>query len=307
MEVKTHIVSKDFDGFTLMKWFRKNKTGHTHSLIQKLIRKKAIKVNGKNCKGNSELKTGDEITIPAKSIKKPKNKDQEIKVPTKEQVQKLFTNRVIFEDDNLIAINKEQGVAVQGGTGIEISVDDIIKHISLQKGEFYHIVHRLDKDTSGILLIAKHREASIILGKGFKEKLIDKTYLALVSGDVEKQKGRIALPISSRRSAGGAEKMTIDSQKGKISVTEYKVIKKISDKATLLEINPKTGRKHQIRVHLAHLKIPIVGDGKYGGTNSFIEGMPKTLCLHAYKLSHKEGYFPEITCKIEDSSFGSKI
>ena len=140
MEVKTHIVSKDFDGFTLMKWFRKNKTGHTHSLIQKLIRKKAIKVNGKNCKGNSELKTGDEITIPAKSIKKPKNKDQEIKVPTKEQVQKLFTNRVIFEDDNLIAINKEQGVAVQGGTGIEISVDDIIKHISLQKGEFYHIV-----------------------------------------------------------------------------------------------------------------------------------------------------------------------
>lgn len=286
-------VSNEFDGVTLVKWFRKNEIGIPHGLLQKLMRKKAILINDEKSKADTVLKEGDIISLPdtLKKSQKPKRKKARKKLVTEQDADKYLLSNIIFMDKNIIAINKPQGLATQGGSGVKISVDDMLKFLAFEYERPPMLVHRLDKDTSGLLLLARSREAANILGRGFKEKLVDKKYLALVAGIPGTKKGRIALPLGPRRGAGGAEKMAVDNENGKIAVTEYQVLKTIDDKVSLLEVSPKTGRKHQIRAHLAEVGHPIIGDGKYGGKASFVDGFGDNLHLHSWKVSHKEGYF----------------
>ncbi len=295
----TYKVSQDFSGITLIKWFRKNDVGMPHGLIQKLVRKKAILVNGKKAKQEQVLELGDIISLPekAKKVDKPKNPQVKKYIPTEEDAEKHLISNIIFMDKNIIAINKPQGLASQGGSGVVLSIDDMLKYLDFGYDNPPMLAHRLDKDTSGLLLFARTREAARILGIGFKERLIRKKYLAVVAGVPEKNKGRIAFPLGPKRGAGGAEKMAVDYENGKISVTEYKLVKVFdggkngNPVASLLELDPQTGRKHQIRAHLAEIGHPIIGDGKYGGTESFIEGFGKNLHLHSWRASHKDAYF----------------
>lgn len=289
-------VSEEFDGVTLIKWFRKNDVGMPHGLIQKLVRKKSILVNDKKVRQDKVLQVGDIITLPSKLKKEEKKSKAPVKkyIPTEEDAEKYLISNIIFMDKRIIALNKPQGLATQGGSGVVLSVDDMLKYLKFENDHAPMLAHRLDKDTTGLLLLARTREAAAILGFGFKEKIIVKKYLALVAGVPEQRKGRIAYPLGPRRGAGGAEKMAVDYETGKIAVTEYRVIKEFDNgAASLLEVSPKTGRKHQIRAHLNEIGHPIIGDGKYGGAASFIDGFGKNLHLHAWKISHKENYFED--------------
>lgn len=291
----TFTVTEDFKGVTLIKWFRKNDVGMPHGLVQKLIRKKTILVNDKKAKQEQILETGDIISLPPKLQKTEKPAKERMKkyIPTEKDADTNLISNIIFMDKNIIAINKPQGLASQGGSGVVLSVDEMLKFLNFEFKTSPMLAHRLDKDTTGLLLLARTRQAANILGQGFKDKIIEKKYLALVAGIPEHRKGRIAFPLGPRRGAGGAEKMAVDNVNGKIAVTEYKVIKEVNGVASLLEVSPKTGRKHQIRAHLAEIGHPIIGDGKYGGKASFIDGFGKNLHLHAWKIKHKENYFPE--------------
>lgn len=287
-------VERGHGGISLEKFLKKKKLGIAFGLMQKLLRKKAIRVNGARAKADQVLNDFDEILIPAESrgeFKKPQY------IPTKEDAEKFLLKNIIYEDENCLAINKPQGLASQGGSGINVSVDSLLPFLS-NSGKRYMLAHRLDRDTTGVLLIAKTRQAAQILGDSFKHKFIEKKYLALVAGRVENYNGAIDAPLGKRGSSGGTEKIVIDNENGKKAYTEYKVLETFGKTATLLEVSPHTGRKHQIRVHLASIGHPIIGDGKYGGSKAFVEGLPKFIHLHALSLKHSQNYFKPIEAAV---------
>ncbi len=273
-------------GQTLEKYLKKNKLGMPFGLMQKLLRKEAIRVNGKRAKATLVLKEFDEIVIPAENRGEVKIPDY---VPTREDAEKLIFPNVLYEDANCIALNKPQGLATQGGNKIIISVDALLPFLAKDRGK-YMLVHRLDRYTSGVLLIAKTLDAARILGESFKHRFIEKKYLALVAGKLLNE-GAINYPLGKRTGAGDNEKIVVDEENGKKAFTEYTVLENYAHTATLVEVTPRTGRKHQIRVHLAAIGHPIIGDGKYGGSKAFVKGLPKVMHLHAWKVTHIHGYF----------------
>ncbi len=261
-------------------------------LAQKVIREKKIKVNGKRPDASYKINESDEIEIFADL----KNRFETIKQkPTisKEKITKFLSCK-IFEDENLIAINKPSGLAVQAGSGIDISLDDILQKINQEdKTQNLQLVHRLDKDTSGILLIAKGKKSAEFLVDCFKNKTIAKTYLALVYGDVKKESGVINIPLR-KKFVNKNEKVYPDFEEGKEAITNFKLLKQFKGYA-LLELNPITGRTHQIRVHCKEIGNPVLNDIKYGGPKSQMKNVSNRLCLHAYKIKI-ENYFGSTLC-----------
>jgi len=250
------------------------------SLAQKLVREKKIKVNNKKADTNYKTLVGDIILI---FVNLPPRIENNISKPTiSKQKQQKFWDTKIFEDENIIVINKPSGLATQGGSGIDISVDDFI---NLKN---YQLVHRLDKDTSGLLLIAKNNLSAEFLTNCFKNKTINKTYIALVYGNVKKESGTIDIPLAKKR-IGINEKVQADIEFGKSAITKYKVLKHFHD-YTELELLPITGRTHQLRVHCKEIGHPILNDIKYGGKKVLCKNKFPRLCLHAYKINI-ENYF----------------
>ena len=250
------------------------------SLAQKLVREKKIKVNDKKADTNYKAQVGDTILI---FVNLPPRIENNYSKPTiSKQKQQKFWDTKIFEDENIVVINKPSGLASQGGSGIDISVDDFI---NLKN---YQLVHRLDKDTSGLLLIAKNNLSAEFLTNCFKNKTINKTYIALVYGLVKKESGTIDIPLAKKR-IGISEKVQADIEFGKPAITKYKVLKHFND-FTELELSPITGRTHQLRVHCKEIGHPILNDMKYGGKKVLRKEKFPRLCLHAYKIII-ENYF----------------
>ena len=192
-----------------------------------------------------------------------------------------FHKLVIFETNDYIIINKPSGLATQGGSGIKVSVDDMIRAVS----ERYKLVHRLDKDTSGVLVIAKKTTAAAKFSLLLQNKKVTKIYWALVHGRPQKDKGIIKLAIAKRGER--MEKMEVDEE-GKKAVTEYTVMEHFANQLSWLELSPITGRTHQLRVHCAAIGCPIIGDGKYGGAVAFEKGLSDQLHLHARRIIVRE-------------------
>lgn len=275
------VITKEHQGLRLDKFLISR--GLNFSLIQKLVRKKLIKVNSQRTEIAQRLEDGDSVTIFA-------NLDLVEKVKTVKSVSSdviaQLKNSIIYKDENLIAINKKSGLAVQGGSGIKTSVDDILAHLKFDEVQTPKLVHRLDKDTSGILLIARNRIAADLLTESFREKTIKKTYLALVKGWPRQDSGVIDIPLC-KKYHGIIEKVYPDKVNGKRAVTNYTVIKYFErEDCSLVECNPITGRTHQIRVHLKEIGHPIIGDFKYGNKNMDFKGLglSKRLYLHAFKI-----------------------
>lgn len=247
------------------------------ALAQKLIREKKIKVNFTKVDASYKTVDGDEIKIFADL---PSRLFQEKRKPkiSREKIEK-FLSTIIYQDDNLIAINKPSGLAVQGGSGVEFSVNDLLSY--LPNCESPQLVHRLDKDTSGVLLIAKNKNAAEFLTQSFKEKTIKKTYLALVCGVVKKAQGEIKIPLL-KKFVGKNEKVYPDAS-GKEAITFYKRLKIFND-YSLLELQPLTGRTHQLRVHCKEIGHPIINDVKYGTVAVLRKNLSSRLCLHALKI-----------------------
>lgn len=261
------------------------------ALAQKLIRQKKVKLNGAKVDPSHKIAKNDKIEL----FVDLKNRNIAVKTQIGENSERFknFMSYVIYEDDNLVAINKPSGLAVQGGSGIKISVDD---YISVKN---WQLVHRLDKDTSGILLIAKNNEIAEFLTNVFKNKQIQKTYIACVVGLPKKKTGTVNIPLK-KKFVKKNEKVYPDLVDGKEAVTHYKVLQSFEDHA-IVELNPITGRTHQLRVHMKEIGHAIVGDAKYGGKGVLRPKIAKRLCLHAQKIVI-EDYFGKklkIECDVE--------
>ena len=260
-------------------------------LAQKLIREKKVKVNGARVDASYKVQEEDKIDVFSDLQKRHDKQRQKPQVSSEKM--KKFLSWIIYEDENLIAINKPSGLATQGGSGIEISVDDFAREKKWQ------LVHRLDKDTSGILLLAKNNESADLLNEGFKNKTIEKTYLALVCGIPTKTIGVISIPLR-KKPLGKNEKVLPDFEEGKEAITKFRLLKSFSDHA-LLELKPLTGRTHQLRVHCKEIGHPVVNDVKYGGKEALKKDLNNYMCLHARKIVIPNffGKKIEIECKSE--------
>jgi len=266
-------VNQALTGLRLDKFLCK-KFDISFGLAQKIIREKKIKVNGVRVDASYKTQEADQIEIFSDLTNRTHRVKQKPQISDKRMAD--FLANAVFEDENLIAINKPSGLATQGGSGIEISVDDFISEKKWQ------LVHRLDKDTSGILLVAKNSKTAELLTNAFKSKTITKTYLALVNGVPKKSEGVINIPLR-KKVLGKNEKMRPDYDEGKEAITEFKVLESFYDHA-LLELKPLTGRTHQLRVHCKEIGHAILNDIKYGGKEVARKDICKRLCLHAYSI-----------------------
>ncbi len=274
-------IALEDEGVRLDRWFRRHMPEVPYVLVQKLLRKGVIRVDGKKANPDQRLLEGQQITIPHIEERERTRKPAR-PAATLKDAQKFLLPNIIYNSEEIMAINKPAGLAVQGGSGVRLSVDDMLGFL-----EYDHkpkLVHRIDKDTSGVLLLARATEMATILTQAFKNKKVKKTYLAVVAGVPGEEHGEIDLPLSIKSTNGKSEKTRVDKENGRQAITRYKLIEKAGKEFSLIELEPVTGRKHQLRVHMAEIGHPIVGDGKYGGRAAFIKGLANKMQLHAYNI-----------------------
>jgi 23S rRNA pseudouridine955/2504/2580 synthase len=270
---KSYTVDDDYNESRLDKWFIQNILNLPHSLIEKIIRQNKIKVNKRRTKSFYRLQIGDLIEIYDISKFKPSNNNKNIKyLPKKKEIGE-YDDYVIENNENFIVINKPTGIPVQSGTKSFKNIIDILKNTKYFENSKPFIVHRLDKETSGVLIIAKNRKYAQLFTSLFRIRKIHKTYLAIVYGKVNKS---IKVMKDDLIYYENNKKI---SQK---AVSNIKIIKS-SDGYSYLELNPITGRKHQLRKQLLKIGCPIIGDDKYF-LNDRKRIKIKNLMLHAYKI-----------------------
>lgn len=252
------------------------------SMIEKAARKKLLKVEGTPAKPAQRLEEGQTLSFPAAFEHCEKRQEEKKPLVLTAADRKWLKSLILYEDKDILVFNKPSGIAVQSGTNQNKSLDAMLLQYDPTCAP--RLVHRLDKDTSGVLVVAKTLTMARWLTQAFKERKIEKTYWALVCGVPSKKEGVIDLALSKKPDPKG-EKMRVDRHEGQHAITHYRVLETVDLKVALLELKPQTGRTHQLRVHCAEgLKTPIVGDGKYGGKAAFLLGR-KNLHLHAAKLA----------------------
>jgi 23S rRNA pseudouridine955/2504/2580 synthase len=278
-----HTVETDDNGIRLDRWFKRHYPGFQHSLLEKFLRKGAIRVDGKKAKTSDRMVEGQIVLCPDLGIElavKPKR-------ATSEADSAEIKKWVLYKDDNVIIINKPFGLAVQGGTKITKSLDDMLDGLKFDAKDRPKLIHRIDRDTSGVLALARSARVAGLLAKGFSGKTIEKTYWALVCGSPMPPVGYIDLPLNKvARGNNQHEQVEVDEEEGKYAKTEYRVVDSLARKFAWMELKPITGRMHQLRVHMASIDCPIVGDHKYGGgMNAAISlGVEDILHLHARRI-----------------------
>ena len=273
------------------KWFKVHFPGLSYGRLSKILRKGEVRVNGKRVKANFRLEGGMEIRLP------PLGKDERSAntkpKPTKRispQDEQLMREMVIYQDDSVIVLNKLPGLAVQGGTNTPRHVDGMLEALQGDAEEKPKLVHRLDKDTSGVLVIARNGVSAKKLPESFRNRRTTKIYWALVKGKPAQMEGAVQAPLDKEPGTRG-ERMAV-SDNGKRAITDFKVMDSAAGTVTWMAFRPVTGRTHQIRVHATVLGTPIVGDGKYGAKEAFVDGsVSKKLHLHARSLEidHPDG------------------
>ena len=255
------IIREDFNGLRIDYWLKKKFSNLSYPSICKIIRKGQVKVNKKKVKNSLILNTGDKVRI-YKLIDQEK-KQIEIKPSFSEFLKKM----IIFKNKEIIALNKPSGIAVQGGTKVKINIDLLLDSLKLGLEERPKLVHRIDKKTSGLLLIARSLECAKFLGEAFRKRKIKKKYLLIVKGLIKKKTGEIKMPL-------------ITNKKQTPSLTTYSLITQF-EKESLILASPVTGRKHQIRKHFSMIGHPIIGDDKFGAKES------DYFFLHSFYLEFK--------------------
>lgn len=268
-------------GIRLDKWFKRHYPNVSHTSVEKALRKGQIKVDGKKVKSNHRVSEGEIVRVPPMT---EYEREEKPKARIDSKYIKIIQESVIYKDDDIIVINKPAGIATQGGVGVRVSIDDLLEYLKFDYENKPKLVHRLDKDTSGILLIARKASSASKLTKSFREKDMEKIYLALVVGIPKELEAKVSYPLLKADIGAGKEKVVVDLENGQNAVTYYKVLERLGRKLCLVELRPITGRTHQLRVHMAEIGNPILGDGKYGGKDAFIEGLSNKMHLHAYQI-----------------------
>ncbi|MFT7688793.1 MAG: 23S rRNA pseudouridine955/2504/2580 synthase [Candidatus Azotimanducaceae bacterium] len=269
-------IDESSEGQRIDNFLLKTLKGVPKSKIYRCMRKGEVRVNGGRIKAQAKLKIGDIVRVPP--IRMSENEVHRAPDSFLESLEKS----IIYEDKRLIVINKPAGIAVHGGSGINLGVIEGMRQLR-SEAKFLELVHRLDRDTSGCLMIAKKRSTLKQLHVFLANKNeLGKYYLALVHGRWPKRKQHVDLPIRKNTLASG-ERICVIAADGKQSLTKINVLQQNAD-LSLLEVMPVTGRTHQIRVHCKHIGYPIVGDPKYGLEDKDKQMKPARLMLHAQRL-----------------------
>ena len=283
-------VTEDEMGMRLDRWFKAHYPALGHGPLQKLLRTGPVRVDGKRIKTSFRVEPGMEIRVPPMAVEAAEVARK--MGPRKPMPQKMddakvqeLRDRVIYKDKEIIVFNKPAGLAVQGGTGTRVHLDGMLDALQFEAPERPRLVHRLDKDTSGVLVLARSRVAARALTAAFRDRTTRKIYWAVTVGCPSPTKGKISLKLA-KGGTRGDEKMRADPETGQNAVTLYAVLDEARPRLALVALMPLTGRTHQLRAHMLALGTPILGDGKYGGYDAFIDGidLDKKLHLHARSL-----------------------
>jgi 23S rRNA pseudouridine955/2504/2580 synthase len=280
----------------LDRWFKRRFPALTHGRLEKLLRTGQVRLDGKRAKASDRVETGQIVRVPPLDQPAPESSGERAERPRSEhgriadeRLGKELQKAVLYKDDDVLVINKPAGLAVQGGTGLSTSVDALLDALRFGAKERPRLVHRLDRDTSGVLILARNAKAARHLAEAFRRKETRKVYWAVVVGVPKIHHGRIDAPL--QKSAGKAdgrsrERVHIDEE-GKHAVTEFALVEKAGKNAAWLALMPVTGRTHQLRAHCVALGTPILGDGKYAGSEAFIarDNLSNQLHLHARQLT----------------------
>jgi len=278
--VETVTVRPEDGAGRLDRWFRRHYPALNHGRLEKLLRTGQVRVDGKRARAGDAVAPGQAIRVPP--LAEPSTPPPVRRV--RPQDEGLLPKLVLYRDASAIVLNKPAGLAVQGGTKTGRHVDGLLDTLRFDSGERPRLVHRLDKDTSGVLLIARNAAAAAFFTRAFREKATRKTYWAAVIGLPQLAQGRIDMALAKRVGAGG-ERVQVDDEDGKSAVTYYRVMDHVGDRASWLALLPVTGRTHQLRAHCAALGTPIIGDGKYGGSAAHLAGVVAATGLHLHARS----------------------
>lgn len=279
VEVKAEDADQRLD-----RWLRRRFPGLTQGRIEKLLRKGEVRLDGKRAEGKTRVVAGQIVRLPP-------NIDADVAprggpAPVSDIDARFMRGLVIHQDDDVLVLDKPAGLAVQGGTGQGRNLDAMLGALAGPDGERPRLVHRLDLDTSGVLVLGRNTRATALLAEAFRGRSVRKTYWALVAGVPDPERGRIDMALAKTAGPGG-ERVAQDEEEGKRAITLYATIDRALDRCAWLAMRPVTGRTHQLRVHAAiALGTPIVGDTKYGGAKAILatDAIARQLHLHARSL-----------------------
>jgi 23S rRNA pseudouridine955/2504/2580 synthase len=282
--VQTIAVGPEEADIRLDRWFKRHFPELGHGRLEKLLRTGQVRVDGRRAQAGLRLAAGQQIRVPPLGEVRPRPQPKPAPEPSERDLRAL-QDAILYRDEAVLAINKPAGLAVQGGTGLDRHLDAMLDGLRLGAAERPRLVHRLDRDTSGVLLLARTARAAAELTAAFRRKECRKIYWAIVVGVPRPPAGRIDLALSKRPGRGG-ERMELDEE-GKHAITAYRVLDHAGREAAWLELSPLTGRTHQLRAHCAAIGTPILGDGKYGAAKAFLPGreLARRLHLHARSLA----------------------
>ncbi|PEQ13933.1 RNA pseudouridine synthase [Novosphingobium sp. PC22D] len=299
--VRQFTVGADDDGVRLDRWFKRHMPQVGFATVSRWARTGQIRVDGKRADVADRLAAGQVLRVPPGGEARPGGKAPRPRRELTEEELELADSMVLAQDRAAIVLNKPPGLATQGGSGTTRHVDGLLDAFN-RDGPRPRLVHRLDKDTSGVLLIARTPGSAAFFSKRFSGRSARKIYWALVVGVPEISDGLIELPLAKQPGTGG-EKMHVDEAGGQPSRTRYRVVDRAGNRAAWVELHPLTGRTHQLRVHMAAIGHPIVGDGKYGGQGAFLTGsISRKMHLHARRLviEHPDGAPLDVTAPLPE-------
>lgn len=289
MDVTTVKVEAADDGQRLDRWLKKKFPAIPFGQMQKILRTGQLRVDGKRAKGETRLSAGQAVRIPPQMNGAPPPR----KAGVSEKDAAFIRSLVLYQDDHVIALNKPSGIATQGGSKVTRHIDGLLEGLA-RDGRKPHLVHRLDRDTSGVLLLARDPKTAAELGRLFQGRDVRKYYWAVTTPAPAQKRGKIQSYIAKVEGRGGERVMAVGAEEGKSALTLYAVRDSVGGQAAFVVFWPRTGRTHQIRVHATEIGCPLLGDFKYAPAQPLLEsepGLPQTLHLHARRLvlSHPSG------------------
>ena len=299
-EVRQFTVGADDDGIRVDRWFKRHLPDTSFTTVAKWARTGQLRVDGARATPGDRLETGQTLRVPPPEPERADPKPQRARVPLTDDQIAFARELVIHKDPAALVLNKPPGLATQGGTKTTEHVDALLNALQYEAEGRPKLVHRLDKDTSGALLVARSARAAAFFAKAFSSRTARKVYWALVVDVPSIDDGTIDLPIGKQPGTGG-EKMQVDEAEGQAARTRYRVIERAGNRCAWVELQPYTGRTHQLRVHLAAIGHPIVGDGKYGGPAAFLTGgISRKMHLHARRIrvDHPDGGKLEVAAEL---------
>ncbi|BBC74197.1 RNA pseudouridine synthase [Altererythrobacter sp. B11] len=279
--VRQFTVAPDDDGIRLDRWFKRHLPQVGFGMVSRWARTGQVRVDGKRVKPEDRLAAGQVLRVPpGGESDRPKPQRRQLSQDEIDRAEAMLIART----DAALVLNKPPGLSTQGGTKTTQHVDGLLDAYAGDDEPRPRLVHRLDKDTSGVLLVARTPGSAAFFSKRFSGRSAKKIYWALVVGVPDLAEGEIDAPLAKQPGTGG-EKMHVDEENGQPARTLYRVLDRAGNRAAWVELQPMTGRTHQLRVHLAAIGHPIVGDGKYGGQDAFLTGtISRKMHLHARRL-----------------------